>query len=386
MPEGQQTPRHISTRAASTNSSASLDVEAIRRAIERSQEFGPAPDEVAKTAPTPVPPAKRAAPAARKAINSAKAAPAARRPASSPAAESKQDTAPLFATERMFYDQDRDPDFPPKARQDRPKKGKDGAKRRPAAGRTDLVLTLLTLVFSVALLVSGGILVKRYLDDRRVQEDFSALRALLPAPAAGTSGEDAPAPAADRFAALQSENPECIGWISIDYTDLSYPVMYSPARPDFYLKHDFAGERSDYGVPYLDAACTLTAEGRSDNLIIYGHNMKTGLIFEPLTGYLQNDFYTVHPTVRLDTLYDGAEYEVFAAFEIDVVQDPDFVYNEYHDMDAETFDRFVNEVKRRSPVDSGITPVYGEDLITLSTCEYDTADGRMVVCARRVSA
>lgn len=357
MSETGQKPRKISVaaaRAGHSASSAALDTGAIRRAIENSQEFGSGTSaQTQKKAPAPAP---------KSAARPVKAA------------------APLFSQERMFYDQDRDPAFAPQ----QPQRKRSRAKRR-SGHKGDLIFLLLTLLFSAALLISGGVLVKRYLDDRKTQDDFAALQDLMPTPQPAAADETAPVDNTDRFAALQAQNSECVGWISIDYTDLSYPVMYSPTRPNFYLKHDFQGEYSDYGVPYLDEDCTLTAEGCSNNLIIYGHNMKTGIIFRPLVGYLQKDFYTVHPRLRLDTLYDSAEYEVFAAFEIDVVQEPDFVYNEYHDMDEETFDWFVAEVKRRSPVDSGITPVYGDQLLTLSTCEYTTANGRMVVCARRVA-
>lgn len=354
MPDNGQAPRRISTAAARNGpsaSSSSLDAETIRRAIERSQEFGTAPP-AAPDAPT-----QKAAGAAPK------------KPA---------DAAPLFAARRVFYDQDKDPDLSAAVR------AKRSRSKKKAARRGDRVFLLLALLFSAMLLASGGVLVKRYLDDRKTQDDFAALQELLPTPApAGDDAAQATA-GAERFSALQAQNPECVGWVSIPYTDLSYPVMYSPTRPDHYLKHAFDGARSDYGVPYLDEDCTLTADACSNNLIIYGHNMKTGIIFGPLTGYLQEDFYTVHPVVHLDTVRGSADYEVFAAFAIDVVDDPDFAYNEYHDMDEETFGRFVDEVLSRSAVDSGIRPVYGDELLTLSTCEYTTDNGRMVVCARRV--
>lgn len=340
MPENQQPPRHISTRAASSGHSAALDTEQIRRAIESLQESSP-------------PHGGTKAPI--------------------------KDAAPLFRDEPMFYDQDNDPDFPAAGH----KGGKKGKKKKKDRG--DWIFIVLTLVFTVTLFVSGGLLVKRYLDDRKTQDDFALLQELIPTPApAPAEGDARPTPDPNRFAALLAQNPECIGWISIEYTELSYPVMYSPTRENFYLKHDFEGNYSDYGVPYLDEDCTLTADSRSNNLIIYGHNMKTGILFRPLTGYLEEDFYKVHPTVHLDTLYDSSDYEVFAAFEIDVVDDPDFVYNEYYDMDEQTFDWFVNEVISRSPVKSGIRPAWGDELLTLSTCEYSTDNGRLVVCARRV--
>ena len=387
MPDNGQAPRKISTAAArggQSASSASLDAEAIRRAIENSQEFAHAPQsaaDVLKAAAPETHTPQAPAPETRAQQASAPAAPAPRK-AAAPQKPPAADAAPLFGAERVFYDQDKDPDFPADA------PAKRGKRRKKAARRGDWIFLLLTLVFSAVLLVSGGVLVKRYLDDRKTQDDFSALQELLPTPAPAAAGDEAaPQPTgAERFAALQAQNPECVGWISIPYTDLSYPVMHSPTRPNFYLKHAFDGTYSDYGVPYLDEDCTLTAGACSNNLIIYGHNMKTGIIFGPLTGYLQKEFYTVHPVVHLDTIHGSADYEVFAAFEIDVVEDPNFVYNEYYDMDEETFGWFVDEVISRSPVDSGITPVYGDDLLTLSTCEYTTANGRLVVCARRTGA
>ena len=187
---------------------------------------------------------------------------------------------------------------------------------------------------------------------------------------------------ATRFAPLVARNPDFVGWIKIEGTNLSFPVMYSPDRPDFYLRHDFSQEYSNYGTPYLDEDCTLTADAQSNNLVIYGHNMKTGTIFGCLTDYKEASMYEEHPTIRLDTLYGGGDYEVYAAFAIDVVQDTSFPYNTFLDMDEATFNEFVAETKRRSDVDSGITPSYGDQLLTLSTCEYSSANGRYVVCAR----
>ena len=59
--------------------------------------------------------------------------------------------------------------------------------------------------------------------------------------------------------------------------------------------------------------------------------------------------------------------------------------NQYIDMDEDAYNRYVDQVISRSDVDSGIRPAYGEQLLTLSTCEYSSANGRYVVVARRVS-
>ena len=257
--------------------------------------------------------------------------------------------------------------------------------KHPRSGR---IYTIAMIFFAVLFLVSAGMLLKRYLEDRRTENEFASLAAQVETQPAAEGTGAAPQQTqtqdpAEKFAALRQRNEDFIGWISIEGTNLDFPVMYRPDSKDYYLRHGFDGEYSNYGVPYLDEDCTLTAENRSQNLVIYGHNMKTGTIFGCLTDYKKADTYRKHPVIEFDTLYGDGSYEVFAAFAIDVVEEPDFAYYDAIDLDESAFNAFVAEVKRRSDVDSGITPVYGEDLITLSTCEYSTANGRYVVCARR---
>ena len=234
--------------------------------------------------------------------------------------------------------------------------------------------------------VSGGLLVKRFLDDKKTENEFSDLQSMIDTSATPAPAGDDTASNAAKFAALKDQNSDFLGWISIEGTSLDFPVMYAPNNKDYYLKHDFKHQYSDYGVPYLDEKTTIGANAQSDNLIVYGHNMKTGTIFGCLTEYKKASYYQEHPYIEFDTLYGDAKYEVFAAFAIDVVQDTSFVYNQYIDMDEDTYNEYVAEVIRRSDVDSGIRPVYGEQLLTLSTCEYSSANGRYVVVARKVNS
>ena len=69
------------------------------------------------------------------------------------------------------------------------------------------------------------------------------------------------------LALLKEKNPDCIGWVSIPGTGVDFPVMHNG---DFYLKHNFDGDYTDYGLPFLDERCRLDT---SDQLIIYGHHM-----------------------------------------------------------------------------------------------------------------
>lgn len=300
--------------------------------------------------------------------------------------------APLFAQGApSFYDQDQDTDFaerPPK--RGKPKKGgrkggRPGRKGRKKRTVSDVLYTIAILIFVAIFLVSGGLLLKRFIDDRRLESDMAELAGLIDdtAPSAGATDGGAETNEA-KFARLVERNPDFIGWISIEGTNLDYPVMYRPSQVDYYLRRDFNGEYDNYGTPYLDEDCTLTANGQSTNLIIYGHNMKTGTVFGSLTGYKEASYYEEHPYIEFDSLYRDGKYEVFAAFPIDINVDTTFPYNTYIDMDEQQFNDFISQVKSRSTVDSGITPVYGDELLTLSTCEYSVGDGRFVVCARKV--
>ena len=94
---------------------------------------------------------------------------------------------------------------------------------------------------------------------------------------------------------LYLENADMVGWIQIEGTKIDYPVMQTPADPNYYLKHDFEKHYTDYGCPFMQADCDALAP--SDNLIIYGHNMKDGSMFADLAKYRSNDFWQNHKTV-----------------------------------------------------------------------------------------
>lgn len=182
----------------------------------------------------------------------------------------------------------------------------------------------------------------------------------------------------DVFAA----NSDFVGWISIDGTNINYPVMQTPGSPDFYLKRGFDKNYSDYGVPYVQENCLI---GQSDNCVIYGHHMKDGSMFADLCKYESESFYREHPIIRFDTLAGFGEYEIVCVFKTAVYTEDGFKY--YHFVDAENeeaFQAFIRSCQALALYDTGVSAEYGDKLITLSTCEYSRTNGRMVVVAKRV--
>ena len=185
---------------------------------------------------------------------------------------------------------------------------------------------------------------------------------------------------------LSNENGDFAGWISIDGTNISYPLMMSPSEPDYYLKRDFYRKSSTSGTPYIGSDCDLD----SDNTIIYGHNMENGTMFSDLLLYKNEQFFNEHPKVLIQTVSENAEYDIIAVFKEEVhYQDESNVFRYYDyvgDLTEADFDKYVKIVKKISLYDTGVTANYGDKLISLSTCSHLSKNGRFVIVAVKKAA
>ena len=254
----------------------------------------------------------------------------------------------------------------------------------------------LAAVFAAIFLFSAVMLWHHYADQKQSAEVFNNIANLVqeerqptqPADSTEPSGEAETEPtepamtAYEKYAEVYAQNNDFVGWLSIDGTNINYPVMQTMDNPDYYLKRGFDEAYSDYGVPYVQENCVL---GISDNLVIYGHNMKNGSMFADLCKYKDEDFYQEHKTIHFDTLSGFGEYEIVAVFRTVAYSQDGFKY--YHFVNAEdeaAFDAFIVECKELSLYDTGISAEYGDKLITLSTCEYSQTNGRMVIVAKLI--
>ena len=178
------------------------------------------------------------------------------------------------------------------------------------------------------------------------------------------------------------KNPDLVGWMTIDGTPINYPVMQTPDRVDYYLHRNFEKKESSHGCLYVRESCDVFAP--SDNLTIYGHHMKDGTMFASLDEYRKMEFWEEYPEIQFDTLYTRQTYTIFAVFKTTASVGEGFSYHRFEDAEDEAeFNEFVSTCKKLSFYDTGITPEYGDKMITLSTCEYSQDNGRLVVVAVR---
>lgn len=178
-------------------------------------------------------------------------------------------------------------------------------------------------------------------------------------------------------------NNDMVGWIEIPGTAINYPVVQSPYQTNFYLRRNFYKEKATCGAIYVREACDVNLP--SDNITIYGHNMANGTMFGPLHKYKEKSFWEENKLVYFDTLYEYHTYEIFAVFRTTAKIEEGFSYHLFDTAaDEATFNEYVSQCKSLSFYDTGITPEYGQKLITLSTCDRAIEEGRLVVVARKI--
>lgn len=241
----------------------------------------------------------------------------------------------------------------------------------------------LMAAFAVLLTVSAYFLISDKVDENRQAEKYESIAEIVQEP--DTSIEPIQYTMEKTilpdYAELFLENSDMVGWISIQDTNINYPVMQSKDEPNFYLKHGFDKAYSDYGCPYIQENCDVKLP--SDNLIVYGHHMNNGSMFANLTKFEDKDFWENHKTIEFNTLTDKQEYEIVAVFKTVAYSEEGFRYYDFVNAEsAKDFDSYIAKCKELSLYDTKVNVEYGDKLITLSTCEYSRQNGRLVVVAK----
>ena len=175
------------------------------------------------------------------------------------------------------------------------------------------------------------------------------------------------------LAALQAENSDCVGWLTIPETTVDYPVMFTPSEPEHYLRRDFYGNPASGGTPFLDGRNTAQAEGQ--NLIVYGHNMLDGSMFKPIVQYLEPNFRQTHQDIYLELGNTQYRYQALAVLET-TVESSVYRYTDLSDPAAESD-------FRSTLFDTANLDVihHTKGYLTLSTCGDWGGDTRVLVVA-----
>lgn len=284
----------------------------------------------------------------------------------------------------------------------------------------------LIAIFAAVFVLSGIYLGGYFLETSGAQQDYDALASIyqeglknttvpsatLPAGSTGETQITAPVETQmptvlPELQAIYELNNDLVGYLRFDneYFNIQYPVVQTSAEKDYYLHRDFYGNQNMSGCPYVAEYCDVFKP--SDNVVIYGHNLKTGGMFNKLTWYREKSYWEEHQTFHFDTLYERHTYQIFAVFKTAAKQYTDdgkpwgYPFHRMNEFDTEEeFDKFIADVKGAAFngggyqgwtfYETGITPKFGDKLLCLCTCEYTmkdpdgTTNGRWVVMAVRI--
>lgn len=273
------------------------------------------------------------------------------------------------------------------------------------------ILSAILAVIAAGCLVAAVVLIIcRFTDDLHSQEIMDELRASAEAmkeendsiekpetpspepvpedtPEPTATPEPTPAPIVNPYRDSFLANDDMAAWLQIPGTNIDYPVMWTPADEEYYLYRDFDGSDNKNGSLILDTDSCLNP--LTTNLIIHGHNMKSGAMFGNLTDYESEDYYQEHKNIILYTEECQRNYEIIAVFRSQVYKKTDEVFKFYKFFQADTqeeFDDFYNNIKALSLYDTGVTAEFGDCFITLSTCVYHVEQGRFVVVAKEIES
>lgn len=165
------------------------------------------------------------------------------------------------------------------------------------------------------------------------------------------------------FDQLSSINEDTVGWITVNNTKINYPVVQSTDN-EYYLNYDFNKKKNIFGWIYMDYRNNIY--NLSDNTIIWGHNIRNGMMFGTLRYATNESWYknADNQVITFNTKVKNMKWRIFSIYRIPVTND--YLYANFGE--KEEFQKFLDMIRGRSIYDFGVDVTSDDHIITLSTC------------------
>lgn len=180
---------------------------------------------------------------------------------------------------------------------------------------------------------------------------------------------------------LKKINEDIVSYMIVEDLGIEYPVVYKDN--EYYLRRNLAKKYSVAGTLFIEE---LNKPDFTDmNTIIYGHNMSNALVkssamFEPLIKFVDKDYIDSKEShiIQIFTQDGIKKYKVFSAYFTDAYYD----YRSIN-MGEKDWVAYAKKIKDNSKYDFNLGRDLNENdkIITLSTCDNVTDDGRLAVHA-----
>lgn len=182
------------------------------------------------------------------------------------------------------------------------------------------------------------------------------------------------------FEILNKKNSDTVGWLTVNNTKIDYPVVQGKDN-DYYLKHDFYKNSTSVGWVFMDYR--NNSKVLDDNTIIYGHKMKSGIMFGTLQNALQKSWYTnkENQIITFDLPDNEMKWQIISVYRTNYTTD--YLATEF--LNEDEFNEWINKILGRSVYNFKTEVKYGDKILSLSTCYgVSSSNQRMVVHAKLI--
>jgi len=176
----------------------------------------------------------------------------------------------------------------------------------------------------------------------------------------------------DKIYALKDINPDVVGWITVNNTNVDYAVVQT-TNNDYYLKHNIYKDYSSEGWVFMDYENNPV--NLNDNTILYAHHRySNGTMFGTLSYCLSKKWYSDpdNQIISFDTPYANYRFKIFSIYI--TANTTDYLVTSFYEKQNKI--NFLNMIKKRSIHNFGINLDADDKIITLSTCH---GNDRLVV-------
>lgn len=249
-------------------------------------------------------------------------------------------------------------------------------------------IALILLLLAVVLAAAAGI--KTYVDYQvraAAEREYESLAELARQTEARVETEtpiesepeetEAPYVSPIQFDELKEINPDIVGWLKVEGTEIDYPIVQT-GNNETYLNTDFEGKKSVAGAIYLDYESEPDFSGRHN--IIYGHNMKNGSMFKDIVKYKDEEYFMEHQDITVYT--PEREYHLRPMSVL--YTEPTGMRRKTKFATEESFQAYVEEMTKGCSF-AQIPEKPLEQLWSFITCSYEFNDARTILYAYEVT-
>ena len=165
------------------------------------------------------------------------------------------------------------------------------------------------------------------------------------------------------FEELLKKNTDTVGYLSVNNTKINYPVVQASTN-SYYLNRDFNKRKNSMGWIFMDYR--NNAKDLDKNTIIYGHNIKQGIMFGTLKYALNSSWYKKesNQVITFNTPTKNMKWRIFSIYRIPATED--YLKTEFES--DEEYMEFLNMLKNRSIFNFNVELNESSKILTLSTC------------------